>query len=81
VGNGAYKIEVSIQPICPDCGAELIVGLTESKVTGHPFERDNPYARKDRRVFIYPCDRCFIRKSEVAALTAEPPAQQHCEER
>jgi hypothetical protein len=61
----AYKIEVSITPLCSSCGEELCVGLTESKTIHHPFERDNPYERKDRRVFITPCEKCFVYRGDV----------------
>jgi len=54
-----YTIEVSITPLCCNCGQELVVSMTESKSTGHPFERDDPYERKDRRVFIEACDVCY----------------------
>ena len=58
--NG-YEITLSITALCPCCGKELPSNsyLTESKATGHPLERDNPYERKGRRVFITPCADCF----------------------
>lgn len=66
----SYEITFSIAALCPCCGKDLPSHsyLTESKVTGHPLERDNPYARKDRRVFITPCEECFEpKKKETAA--------------
>lgn len=62
---GAYKLEVSFTPLCSACGKELEVGMTESKATNHPLERDNPYERKDRRVFVYACEDCFIFKGDL----------------
>lgn len=32
---------------------------------GSVFERDNPFERKDRRVFVTPCSDCFTHKSEI----------------
>jgi hypothetical protein len=67
----SYDISFSITALCPCCGNALPSShyLTESKTTGHPFERDNPYERKDRRVFITPCVDCFEPKqtTKVAA--------------
>ena len=57
--SNKYIIEVSITPLCPSCGAECEVGLTEGKKPTHPIERDNPFERKDRRVFIQPCPKCY----------------------
>jgi hypothetical protein len=54
-----YTIDVSITPLCPSCGAECEVGLTESRPSNHPIDRDNPYERTDRRVFIQPCPKCY----------------------
>lgn len=61
-----YEINVSITALCPCCGKELPSSsyLTESKATGHPLDRDNPYERKDRRVFITPCQDCFEPKKK-----------------
>lgn len=69
--NTTYSIEVSITPLCGSCGKELVVGVTQSRVTGHPFDRDNPYERKDRRVFVEACPDCYTfsggKSNEVAA--------------
>lgn len=56
-----YEIMVSITAVCPGCGSDLPSSsyLTVSKTTEHPLDRDNPYERKDRRVFITPCTDCF----------------------
>jgi hypothetical protein len=64
-----YEVTFSITALCPCCGKELPQGayLTESKPTGHPLDRDNPYERKDRRVFITPCSDCFEPKTTQGA--------------
>ena len=56
-----YQITVSIQAVCPCCGKVLPDSsyLTESRPTGDPLSRDNPYERCARRVFITPCADCF----------------------
>jgi hypothetical protein len=61
----AYKIDVSITLLCSSCGKELPEPTTQSKVTGSPIDRDNPFERKDRRVFVTPCSDCFTHKSEI----------------
>lgn len=63
----SYAISFSITALCPCCGKELPSSayLTESKPTGHPLDRDNPYERKDRRVFITPCADCFEHKPKA----------------
>ncbi len=60
-----YEISFSITAVCPCCGKALPSSsyLTESKSSGAPLDRDNPYARKDRRVFITPCADCFEPKA------------------
>lgn len=65
-----YDINFSITVLCPSCGEALPSHsyLTESKTTGVPFDRDNPYERKDRRVFITPCAKCFKPVQDVAPL-------------
>lgn len=60
-----YTIDVSITPLCPSCGAECEVGFTESKKPTHPIDRDNPYERTHRRVFIHPCPACYAFKGET----------------
>lgn len=66
----AYKIEVSITPLCQSCGKECQSGsfMTESRAPEGVFDRDNPYERTDRRVFIGPCTDCFVFRGEVAEL-------------
>lgn len=56
-----YEITFSITAVCPCCGDDLPSSayLTVSKVSEGPFDRDNPYERKDRRVFISPCTKCY----------------------
>jgi hypothetical protein len=56
-----YEISFSITAVCPCCGKDLPSNsyLTVSKPSDGPFNRDNPYERKDRRVFITPCPDCF----------------------
>lgn len=57
----SYEITFSITALCPCCGKALPTShyLTAGRPTGHPLDRDNPYERKDRRVFITPCQDCF----------------------
>ena len=64
-----YEISVSITAVCPCCGSDLPSSsyLTVSKPASHPLERDNPYERKDRRVFIVPCGECFEPKRKPNA--------------
>lgn len=64
-----YEITLSITALCPCCGKELPSShyLTQSKPHGHPLDRDNPYERKDRRVFITPCADCFVDKTTFDA--------------
>jgi hypothetical protein len=57
--SDTYSIEVTITPLCSSCGKELEVGITQSRPTGHPFDRDNPYERTHRRVFITACRDCY----------------------
>lgn len=66
----SYKIEVSITPLCPSCGKECHPGsfMTESRTPEGIFDRDNPYDRTDRRVFIGPCTDCFVFRGDVAEL-------------
>lgn len=66
----AYKIEVSITPLCPSCGKECHPGsfTTEGRKPEGIFDRDNPYDRTDRRVFIGPCTDCFVSRGDVAVL-------------
>lgn len=66
----AYEIKVSVTPLCSSCGAELGGGFTEARATDHPFDRDNPLERTERRVFFPPCDKCFVFRPDVAELVA-----------
>lgn len=69
-----YVVEVSVTLLCSSCGGELSNVLTQSKVTGDPFNHDNPYERKDRRVLVSPCEKCFVYRGDLP--TAEiPPVQ------
>ena len=56
-----YEVAVSITAVCPCCGDDLPSSayLTVSRPSEGPFDRDNPYERKDRRVFITPCAKCY----------------------
>lgn len=58
-----YTIEVSITPLCTCCGGELQILCTESKPSHNPLDRDNPFGRTHRRVFVQTCDKCFERKA------------------
>lgn len=60
-----YTIEVSITPLCSSCGKDLEIGMTQALPSHHPLERDNPYERTDRRVFVLACPDCFVHKSEI----------------
>lgn len=62
-----YEITLSITAVCPCCGKDLPTGsyMTASRTTGHPLERDDPFERKDRRVFITPCTDCFVWRGDV----------------
>lgn len=64
-----YEITFSITAVCPCCGDDLPSNayLTVSKVGNSPLDRDNPYERKDRRVFISPCTKCFEPKRKDGA--------------
>ncbi|MEN5285788.1 hypothetical protein ABE494_07530 [Stenotrophomonas lactitubi] len=66
----AYEIKVSITPLCPSCGNECHPGsfMTESRAPQGIFDRDNPYERADRRVFVQPCTDCFVFRGDVAEL-------------
>jgi hypothetical protein len=69
----SYEITFSITAVCPCCGKDLPPSsyLTVSKPSDGPFNRDNPYERKDRRVFITPCADCFEWKGARAASVME----------
>ncbi len=67
-----YTIEVSVTPCCTSCGEELGVGGTipdNSRDRG-PLRKDNPYERKDQRVFVYACQKCFVFARDEDALRA-----------
>ena len=55
----SYSVEVTVTPLCSSCGGELEVGCTQSQSTGNPLERDNPYERTHRRVFVMACPDCY----------------------
>nr|MBN5162401.1 hypothetical protein [Stenotrophomonas maltophilia] len=65
-----YEIKVSITPLCPSCGKEsqLRGFIAESRAPNGVFDRDNPYERTSQRVFISPCNDCFVHRSEVEML-------------
>lgn len=65
-----YEIKVSITPLCPSCGKVSHSGgfVAESRESNGAFDRDNPYGRTDRRVFISPCPECFVFRGDVAEL-------------
>lgn len=70
-----YIIECSITPVCPSCGKDIGIGSTLSKpydpsVT-NVLDRDNPFERAHRRVFVYACDDCFVHRSKVKELKSE----------
>lgn len=66
----AYEIKVSITPLCPSCGKESHSGgfVAESRAPQGVFDRDNPTERTDQRVFIAPCNDCFVHRAAVADL-------------
>lgn len=55
-----YEITCSVTPLCTSCGEELDASMAESRNTGHPINRDNPFERVDRRVFVSVCGKCFL---------------------
>lgn len=75
-----YEIKVSITPLCPSCGKESQSRgfISESRAPNGVFDRDNPYERTSQRVFITPCNDCFIHRSEIEGLIdACESLQQH----
>lgn len=60
--SAKYEITVSVTALCACCGEEILCSMTEARPTGHPFERDNPFGRVDRRALISVCDKCFVHK-------------------
>jgi hypothetical protein len=64
-----YEITLSITAVCPCCGNDLPSSsyLTVSRPSSSFMDRDNPYERKDRRVFIAPCADCFEPKRKPDA--------------
>lgn len=62
-----YDINVSIIAVCPSCGNDL---PSNSYFTSSLGRDDNPYERKDRRVFITPCADCFEWKDRAALAKA-----------
>jgi hypothetical protein len=72
-GVAGYEVTVSFTALCPACGRELGPAhyLTADRPgpRADPFDRDDPYERKDRRVFVKPCE-CFTFKPTVDALVA-----------
>lgn len=72
-----YEIAFSITAVCPCCGNDLPSSsyLTVSKPSPYLMERDNPYERKDRRVFITPCADCFEPKRKPDAAAQPTPTE------
>jgi hypothetical protein len=68
----AYKIEVSITPCCTSCGDELgsMTTIPDVSRERNPFQKDNPFERKDRRVFVPACQKCFVFVRDIDALKA-----------
>lgn len=63
-----YSIEVSVTALCSSCGEELSGYVTESRLLDNPLDRDRPHERTDRRVFIAPCEKCFVHRPKATAL-------------
>ena len=58
-----HKITVGFIPVCTACGAELETGCCLSNLSlkpNAPFDRDNPHARTEQRVFVAACPKCFV---------------------
>jgi hypothetical protein len=72
----AYEITVSFTPLCPSCGKECEASITESRPSSHPFDRDNPYERCSRRVFVTPCADCWEFKPKAAPLSEAQQARE-----
>lgn len=53
--SAGYDISFSITAVCHLPSNSY---MTVSRPSDGPFNRDNPYERKDRRVFITPCMAC-----------------------
>lgn len=66
-----HTIEVTITPLCTACGAELETGCLESKPSSGPFDRDWPGGRKDQRLFVYACEKCYVFKGDLPKPVAE----------
>lgn len=56
--SNVYSIEVKLTPLCSSCGKELEVGVTQSRPS-EVLDRDNPYERTHRFVFIGACPDCY----------------------
>lgn len=61
----SYEITVSVQPICTSCGGELEIGCTEHRPSSNPLDRDNPYERTARRVYVHACPKCYVFKGDL----------------
>lgn len=80
--SSKYEMTVSFTPVCSSCGGELEVLLTMSRHDDSPFNRDNPYERKDRRVMIQACDKCFVFRGDLPAQNSggmNSVTGEHCE--
>lgn len=61
-----HTITVGFIPLCASCGDELGTGSTQSDPNykrSSPFDRDNPGERKEQRVFVSACPKCFVFKA------------------
>lgn len=65
-----YEIKVSVTALCVCCGKELPPSayLTKARPSEGVLDRDNPWERTDRQVFITPCADCFAPRAAVAEL-------------
>lgn len=78
----AHEIKVTITPLCPSCGKESHSGgfVAEDRHSQGIFDRDNPYARTDQRIFVSVCQECFIHRSDLESLIDVVEAYAHAEE-
>lgn len=77
-----YEIKVSVTAHCPCCGEAIpsshYLTMDRPRTSSDPLERDNPYERCERHVFVSPCATCFTFKPPQVALAAA--AEQALEE-
>ncbi|HHA2799750.1 TPA: hypothetical protein ACOFCL_000788 [Stenotrophomonas maltophilia] len=67
-----YEIKVSVTALCPSCGKELHASAycTQARTSDSALERDNPFDRTERRVYILPCSDCFAPRAELNVAAA-----------